>query len=193
MNQLRLAPRPAPQSASDDACLDAFQQQLNYVHRSFRRLGALSFDVEDLTQDLFLAFRRSWSEYDPNRPLRPYLFGFAFRIAAAHKRKRRREVAYGIVTVDDPGPGPGKFPAVEASARPASRCARPDSPSATGRLSHARARRHPVGRGRVGAFHSPSRPTRGCARRAGSLPKRDFDAYGRRRTADDLVKYKAIA
>jgi RNA polymerase sigma-70 factor, ECF subfamily len=106
VNHLRLVPRPAPQIASDDACLGAFQQELNYVHRSFRRLGAMSFEVEDLTQDLFLAFRRSWSEYDPNRPLRPYLFGFAFRIAAAHKRKRRREVAYGIVKVDDPGPGP---------------------------------------------------------------------------------------
>jgi len=91
----------------DDACLGAFQQELDYVHRSFQRLGVMSFEVDDLTQDLFVALRRSWSEYDPTRPLRPYLFGFAFRIAAAHKRKRRREVAVGIGSeVDDMGPGP---------------------------------------------------------------------------------------
>jgi RNA polymerase sigma-70 factor (ECF subfamily) len=106
VSHLRLVPRPAPQLVVDDACLVAFQQELAYVYRSFRRLGTAPSEVEDLAQDLFLALRRSWSEYDPNRPLRPYLFGFAFRIAAAHQRKRRREVAFGIVEVDDTGPGP---------------------------------------------------------------------------------------
>ncbi len=106
MSHLRLVPRAAPQITLDDACLGAFQQELAYVHRSFRRLGTAPSEVEDLAQDLFLALRRSWSEYDPNRPLRPYLFGFAFRIAAAHHRKRNREVAFGIVEMDDGGPGP---------------------------------------------------------------------------------------
>jgi RNA polymerase sigma-70 factor, ECF subfamily len=106
VSHLRLVPGPASRITLDDACFDAFQQELDYVHRSFRRLGTTPSEVEDLTHDLFLALRRSWSEYDPHRPLRPYLFGFAFRIAAAHKRKRRREVALGIGEVDDPGPGP---------------------------------------------------------------------------------------
>lgn len=106
MSHLRLVPRAAPQVTLDDACLGAFQQELAYVYRSFRRLGTSPSEVEDLVQDLFLALRRSWSEYDPNRPLRPYLFGFAFRIAAADQRKRKREVAFGIVEVDDNGPGP---------------------------------------------------------------------------------------
>ncbi len=106
MNHLRLVPRPTPPIAFDDACLGAFQQELDYVHRTLRRLGTAPSEVEDLAQDLFLALRRSWSEYDPSRPLRPYLFGFAFRIAAAHQRKRKREVAFGIIEVDDLGPGP---------------------------------------------------------------------------------------
>ena len=107
MSHLRLLPREAPQLSLDDACLGAFQQELDYVHRSFRRLGTSSSEVEDLAQDLFVALRRAWSEYDPGRPLRPYLFGFAFRIASAHERKRRREVAVGIGgEVDDTGPGP---------------------------------------------------------------------------------------
>lgn len=107
MSHLRLAPRTVPLISLDDSCLGAFQQELDYVHRSFRRLGVMSFEVDDLTQDLFVALRRSWGAYDPNRPLRPYLFGFAFRIAAAHKRKRRREVAMGIGSeVDDTWPRP---------------------------------------------------------------------------------------
>jgi RNA polymerase sigma-70 factor (ECF subfamily) len=106
VSHLRLVPRAAPQIVLDDACFGAFQQELDYVHRSLRRLGASSSEVEDLAHDLFLALRRTWGAYDPTRPLRPYLFGYAFRIVAAHKRKRRREVALGLGEVDDPGPGP---------------------------------------------------------------------------------------
>src|SRR5215471_968183 len=90
----------------DEACLDAFQRELDYIHRTLRRLGAPPSEVEDLAQDVFLALRRSWPQYDPNRPLRPYLFGIAFRIASAHHRKIRREVAVGAVDIDNGGPGP---------------------------------------------------------------------------------------
>jgi RNA polymerase sigma-70 factor, ECF subfamily len=106
LSHLRLVPSSAPHITLDDACLGAFQQELAYVYRSFRRLGTAPSEVEDLAQDLFLALRRSWGQYDPQRPLRPYLFGFAFRIAAANQRKRKREVAFGIVEVDEAGPGP---------------------------------------------------------------------------------------
>lgn len=89
---------------ADEACLDAFQRELDYIHRTLRRLGTAPSEVEDLAQDVFLALRRSWSQYDPSRPLRPYLFGIAFRIASAQHRKTRREVPFGIVEVDDAGP-----------------------------------------------------------------------------------------
>jgi len=82
---------------SGEACLDAFQKELDYVFRTLRRLGTSPSEVEDLAQEVFLALRRCWPEYDARRPLRPYLFGIAFRIASAHGRKRRREVAFGVV------------------------------------------------------------------------------------------------
>src|SRR6185295_9294363 len=91
---------------SDEACLDAFQRELDYVYRTLRRLGTSPSEVEDLGQEVFLALRRSWAKYDPHRPLRPYLFGIAFRIAAAHQRKRNREVAFGIVEPSEVRPGP---------------------------------------------------------------------------------------
>lgn len=106
MAHLRLVSAPAPQMTADEACLLAFQNELDYIYRSLRRLGTAPAEVDDLAQDLFMALRRSWSKYDPERPLRPYLFGIAFRIASAHQRKRGREVAFGIVEVDDEGPGP---------------------------------------------------------------------------------------
>ena len=106
MSHLRLVHASPPQVSSDEACLDAFQREIDYLHRTLRRLGTSPSEVDDLAQEVFLALRGCWRAYDATRPLRPYLFGIAFRIAAAHQRKRKREVSFGIVEVDDGGPGP---------------------------------------------------------------------------------------
>jgi RNA polymerase sigma-70 factor (ECF subfamily) len=90
----------------DEACLDAFQKELDYIHRTLRRLGMAPWAVEDAAQEVFLALRQSWSKYDQSRPLRPYLFGIAFRIAHTHERKRRREVAFRVIEATHTGPGP---------------------------------------------------------------------------------------
>ncbi|HVV50669.1 MAG TPA: RNA polymerase sigma factor [Polyangia bacterium] len=106
MSHLRLVPSPAPEMTPDDACLSAFQREVDYIFRTLRRLGTAPGEIEDLAQEVFLALRSSWSTYDQSRPLRPYLFGIAYRIALAHRRKRSREVAYGILEVGDLAPGP---------------------------------------------------------------------------------------
>ena len=93
---LRITPIDA-----DEACLRVFQHELDYVHRTLLRLGAAPSDVEDLMQDVFLALRGAWNRFDKSRPLRPYLFGIAFRIVAAHRRKRKREVSFGIIELPD--------------------------------------------------------------------------------------------
>jgi RNA polymerase sigma-70 factor (ECF subfamily) len=103
---LRLLASPTSGTTLDEAYLDALHNERDYLHRALRRLGAPPSEVEDLAQDVFLALRRSWHEYDPKRPLRPYLFGIAFRIASAHYRKSRREVAFGTVDTGDSSPGP---------------------------------------------------------------------------------------
>jgi RNA polymerase sigma-70 factor, ECF subfamily len=109
VNHLRLATPARSLTTLDEACLGAFQRELDYVYRTLRRLGTSPSEVEDLAQDLFLALRRSWTEYDATRPLRPYLFGIAFRIASAHQRKRSREVAWGIVEISDMAPRPDEI------------------------------------------------------------------------------------
>jgi RNA polymerase sigma-70 factor (ECF subfamily) len=99
-------PSPNLRDDGDEACLQAFQEQLDYIHRTLIRLGAARSDVDDLMQDVFLALRGAWGRCDKSRPLRPYLFGIAFRIVAAHRRKRQREVPFGIVEPFDPASNP---------------------------------------------------------------------------------------
>jgi len=86
-----------PPAESEEACFRAFQDELVYVHHTLRRLGAPPSDIEDLMQEVFLALRGSWARCDRSRPLRPYLFGIAFRIVSAHRRKRDREMPFGVI------------------------------------------------------------------------------------------------
>jgi RNA polymerase sigma-70 factor (ECF subfamily) len=90
-----------PPITADEACLRAFQDELDYIYRTLKRLGAPPLDVEDLIQDVFLVLRGCWARCDKSRPLRPYLFGIAFRIVAAHRRKRTREVPFGVIDLPD--------------------------------------------------------------------------------------------
>ena len=71
-----------------------------------RWLGARPQEIEDLAQDVFIALRRSWPHYDSSRPLRPYLFGVAFRVVSMQRRKRKREMPFATLEVRDGGPGP---------------------------------------------------------------------------------------
>jgi RNA polymerase sigma-70 factor (ECF subfamily) len=73
-----------------------------------RRLGTPAGDVEDLALEVFLVLRRSWTDYDSGRPLRPFLFGISYRVASVHRRtcRRRREVEFGLLEVEHGGPGP---------------------------------------------------------------------------------------
>jgi len=97
---------PTPRAIPDVACVQAFLGELDYVHRTLRRLGTALSEIEDLAQEVFLTLHKRWAAYDPERPLRPYLFGIAFRVAAGHHRKRKREVTFEIIEVTDSGPGP---------------------------------------------------------------------------------------
>ena len=106
MSTRHLLQSPPPLTAADAACLDAFQRELDYLYRTLRRLGTGPSEVEDLAQEVFIALRGSWPAYDPDRPLRPYLFGIAFRIAATHNRKRKRELVIEAIDLPDNGPSP---------------------------------------------------------------------------------------
>jgi RNA polymerase sigma-70 factor (ECF subfamily) len=102
---LLVAPPPA-QMTRKDPVLDAYQHEITYVFHALRWLGAQPQEIEDLAQEVFIALRRSWSHYDSTRPLRPYLFGVAFRVVSMQRRKRKREVAFARLEIRDGGPSP---------------------------------------------------------------------------------------
>lgn len=91
-----------PDSAPDFAAL--YQAEVGYVLNSLRRLGVQERDLEDVLHDVFLAVYRHMSDFDPTRPRRPWLFGFAYRIAADYRRlsrHRHETAATGREAVDD--------------------------------------------------------------------------------------------
>jgi len=102
MGYLRLQKSQEPEPSGTASCLEVFDEQLDYVFVTLRRLGVHPAEIEDLVQEVFIVLHRNWSALDTSRSLRPYLFGVAFRIVCAQKRRRSREVcAPYLELVDD--------------------------------------------------------------------------------------------
>lgn len=56
---------------------------------TLRRLGVRHADLEDVTHEVFLKVYGKLDQYDPARPVRPWLFAFAFRAASDYRRLAR--------------------------------------------------------------------------------------------------------
>jgi RNA polymerase sigma-70 factor (ECF subfamily) len=91
---------------TDNACLEAYQRELDYLMRTLQRLGVASEDLEDLAHEVFLVLRRTWQDYAPAPSLRPYLFSIAFRVASSHRRRHWREMSFAAVDSQDLAPVP---------------------------------------------------------------------------------------
>ena len=102
---LLLTPRPA-QMIRKDPVLEAYDQEINYVFHALRWLGARPQEIDDLAQEVFIALWRSWPRYDASRPIRPYLFGVAFRVVSMQRRKRKYEMAVANLEICDASPSP---------------------------------------------------------------------------------------
>lgn len=94
----------------------AYRQELAWVVRTVERLGARAGDLEDLVHDVFLAFHRTLDGFDPRRPLRPWLFGIAFRVVSDYRRRAgfSREAAHEHLG-ETPHGGPTPVEALEAA------------------------------------------------------------------------------
>ena len=96
--------RPAP--SPEGSCLEAFDRELSYLIQTLQRLGAQPRELEDLAQEVFVVLYRNWPTLDTTRPLRPYLFGVAFRVVSAHRRRRSRETPRALLELEDTAAGP---------------------------------------------------------------------------------------
>ena len=73
---------------------ELFSQHWPFVWRVLQYFGIRSPDLEDLGQEVFLVVHKRLGDYDPSRPVRPWLAGICRHVAAAHKRRAyvRREM-----------------------------------------------------------------------------------------------------
>lgn len=97
------APRVDPSTDRLPDFREIFRSECSYVHHSLRRLGVHERDLEDVAHDVFLAIHRKLGEYDPERPLRPWIFAFAYRFASDYRklaRHRRERSSDDIEAVD---------------------------------------------------------------------------------------------
>jgi RNA polymerase sigma-70 factor (ECF subfamily) len=85
-----------------------FDREFNYVWTSLRRLGVSDADGEDLANEVFFRVFERLDEYDPARPIKPWLFAFCARVASDWRRqaRHRREVV-GVNDEAAPSAEPG--------------------------------------------------------------------------------------
>jgi RNA polymerase sigma-70 factor (ECF subfamily) len=103
------APKPLPDRPAmlKPTFREVFDRELAYVYNTLRRLGIRSAELPDAAQEVFTTVAGLLDDYDPERPLRPWLFGIAYRVglrylAIAH---RRYEVPSEIPDAPDSSPG----------------------------------------------------------------------------------------
>lgn len=77
-----------------DRFRSVFEAHAGYVAASLGRLGIAPSDRDDLVVEVFVRVHREITRYDESRPIRPWLFAFAARVASEHRRlaRHRREV-----------------------------------------------------------------------------------------------------
>ena len=96
-----------------------YRAHADYVWHSARRLGVHDRDLEDVVHEVFLVVHRRLADYDRNRPVRPWLFGIAFRVASDYRRAPARRVELADSDVRKRVPDAAATPADHALRREA--------------------------------------------------------------------------
>jgi RNA polymerase sigma-70 factor, ECF subfamily len=83
-----------------------YHREFSYVWHTLRRLGVPHRELADVAQNVFIIVYSRFDLYDPSRPLRPWLFGVSFRVAADYMRLARhaREMVRDDIEVTFAGP-----------------------------------------------------------------------------------------
>lgn len=99
-----------------------YRAQFAFVWRILRRLGVPAESLEDAAQEVFVVVHRRWTAYDPNVPIRSWLFGITRRVAADTRKRLQRAAARTASHADterigDPGDNAAKAEASDFVAR----------------------------------------------------------------------------
>ncbi len=77
-----------------------YRQEISSVYAFLVRQGVPSADLKDLTHDVFTAAINKWTNFDQTRSPRPWLLGFAWRVASDYRARKRPEL---VETLPDLG------------------------------------------------------------------------------------------
>ncbi len=85
---------------------EVFENELDFVCRSLTRFGVASADLSDVAQEVFLTVSDLLEDYDPERPIRPWLFAIAYRFALRYRSRwsKRTEVLADVQETISPEP-----------------------------------------------------------------------------------------
>lgn len=90
--------------------VNVFDSHFGWVSKTLERFGVSEADTPDVTQEVFVVVHAHLASYDATRPLRPWLFGIAYRIASRWRAlaRHRRELS-----TEDLGETADERPAVD--------------------------------------------------------------------------------
>jgi RNA polymerase sigma-70 factor (ECF subfamily) len=89
---------------------ELYRAEFAYVWNTLRRLGAARADLDDLVHEVFVVVFRRRLDFEVGRPVKPWLFGIAYRVAAGERRLLRHaaELAIGSAEIEAlPAPAAG--------------------------------------------------------------------------------------
>jgi len=85
-----------PEACRQYTCVTGFEEfdavyheHFGYVWKTLGRLGVTRGDIPDAVHDVFVVVYQRWADLDRGRPVRPWLFGIARRIASGRRRRQR--------------------------------------------------------------------------------------------------------
>lgn len=84
----------APVSAERETDLDfetVYEQHLDHVWHSARRLGVEPSSLEDVVQEVFIAVHRQLPGFEGRSSLRTWLYGVTLHVVRNHRRQKRRK------------------------------------------------------------------------------------------------------
>jgi RNA polymerase sigma-70 factor (ECF subfamily) len=80
------SPAPPPTRPTFEA---VYAVGFTHVWHTLRRFGVREADLEDAAHEVFVVVHRRLDTYLPDRPLKPWLSGIAFRVASDERRRLR--------------------------------------------------------------------------------------------------------
>lgn len=105
-----MVPDPVPTAQSGVDFRRVYEAEVERVYYRLQRLGVPERDLEDKVHDVFVLVHRRLADYDPSRPIGPWIAGFTVRVAADHRKRvsRKRELMQEDVGAVSQAPDPEK-------------------------------------------------------------------------------------